>query len=270
MLSNCTIEHRWRYLITQNARLDVSALTSGRGPRTMKTSERIARELVDFIIEQDLAEGSMLPVEKVLGDSLGVGRTTLREALRLLETRGVLTIKPGPRGGPVVRHPRPEDLREALTLNLQFSDTSHRQVLEARQAMESMLARLAAIRITDEALERLKDTVQMMRDNLDDHRIFLRENHRFHGSIAEAGANVVLRVFSETLMSINDGAIVGADYDAARRSDVADAHEAVILALASRNPEAADVAMRTHIVDTVAYWARTQPTQLERPVRWLS
>src|SRR5207248_1815276 len=78
---------------------------------------------------------------------LGVGRTTLREALRLLETRGVLTIRAGPKGGPVVRRPSAEDFGDALALILQFEGASLSDVIEARNALEPMLARLAAPRI---------------------------------------------------------------------------------------------------------------------------
>src|SRR4051794_35691803 len=88
---------------------------SVRRPRSPKTSERVARELVDHIVDNDLQEGTMLPNEKQLVEIFEVGRTTVREALRLLETRGAITIRPGPRGGPVVRRPRPDDLREGLS-----------------------------------------------------------------------------------------------------------------------------------------------------------
>src|SRR4051794_14508658 len=83
--------------------------------RTRKASEDVARRLVAFIVDNRLSDGARLPTEAELQRHFGVGRTTLREALRLLETQGALTIKAGPRGGPVVRLPRPEDLRGSLT-----------------------------------------------------------------------------------------------------------------------------------------------------------
>lgn len=238
--------------------------------RNLKSSERIARQLVDFIIENDLAEGTLLSTERDLVESFSVGRTTIREALRLLETRGVISIRSGPHGGPVVRRPRPEDLREALTLNLQFSETSHQQVLEAREALESMLARLAAERVTVSLVAQLRETVDDMRSDPEDHARFLRANHLFHGLVAEAGSNTVLRVFSATLMAVNDGALPGARYDVARRLQVAKAHEKVILALEEKNAEKAGSTMRAHIRDTIRYWNRRDPDHLARPIHWLS
>src|SRR5437762_10728735 len=113
--------------------------------RSPKTSEVIARNLATRIAEGGLAPGSRLPVEREMVETLGVGRTTLREALRLLETRGVLTIRPGPRGGPAVRRPRPADLGAALTLILQFEQASLADIMEAREALRPMVARLAAL-----------------------------------------------------------------------------------------------------------------------------
>src|SRR3954463_16835351 len=75
--------------------------------RSPKACEVIARDLANYIVDNNLPEGAKLPVEKDMLETLGVGRTTLREALRLLETRGVLVIRAGPKGGPVVRHPVP-------------------------------------------------------------------------------------------------------------------------------------------------------------------
>src|ERR1700728_4543760 len=88
--------------------------------RSLKASELIARDLASYIVDQDLPEGTALPPEREMVASFGVGRNTLREALRILETRGVITIRSGPGGGPVVRRPRPSDLGEAMTLILQF------------------------------------------------------------------------------------------------------------------------------------------------------
>src|SRR6202034_1454610 len=109
----------------------------------------------------------------------GVGRTTLREALRLLETRGVLTIRPGPGGGPIVRHPKPADLSESLTLILRFRHASLGEVRDARRALEPMIANLAAEEITEEEIAELQASVQWMLDHThetDD--VFMLENTR--------------------------------------------------------------------------------------------
>src|ERR1700694_3801942 len=80
--------------------------------RRLQRSEVLAQDLVEHITEGRLPAGSMLPRERELTEQLGVGRATLREALRILETRRVLTVRSEPGSGPVVRHPEPSDLTE--------------------------------------------------------------------------------------------------------------------------------------------------------------
>jgi GntR family transcriptional regulator, transcriptional repressor for pyruvate dehydrogenase complex len=237
--------------------------------RSIKTSERVARELVNHIVDNDLVEGTKLPNEKKLVEVFNVGRTTLREALRLLETRGVITVRPGPGGGPIVRRPRADDLREGLTLILQFSGGSLNDVLEARTALEPVMARLAAERVTEEQIEELRASVQRMKEQSDDHEVFLAENQFFHAAIADATGSTVLRVFNGTLKSMADGAVVGVEYTARRRLAVAAAHEKIVEALVSGDPAAAEAAMRDHVGEAGHYWARKYPELISRNVRWV-
>jgi len=237
--------------------------------RSPKTSEVIAREIANYIIANDLPEGSMLPVEREMLESLGVGRTTLREALRLLETRGVLTIRAGPKGGPVVRRPLADDLGEALTLILQFEGASLADVYEARNALEPMLAELAASRITEADLAELDETVTRILANLDDQDVFVVENRSFHTVVARAAGSVVLRVLLETLKSIADGTTVGVEYTPRRRKAVADVHQAVIERLRARDAPGAAEAMRHHLGEAARYWQQKYPELYGRPVRWV-
>ena len=91
----------------------------GDGPRlasrTPKVAETVAVAIGDFILSRGLQEGDVLPNRRELIDSFGVTRGTIREALRLLETQGVVIVRPGPGGGPVVRQARPGDLANGMT-----------------------------------------------------------------------------------------------------------------------------------------------------------
>jgi GntR family transcriptional repressor for pyruvate dehydrogenase complex len=237
--------------------------------RSPKTSEVIARDLANYIIDNNLPEGAMLPVEKEMLESLGVGRTTLREALRLLETRGVLVIRAGPKGGPVVRHPVPEQLADALTLILQFEGASLSSIFEARNALEPMLAELAASRITEPELRALDATISRMNQFAGDHEVFLEENQRFHSVIARASGSTVLRVFLETLKSLADGSTVGVEYTPRRRKAVADIHHTIADALRAHDGALAAERMHKHLQEAADYWQRKYPDLYSRPVRWI-
>src|ERR1700689_1242920 len=71
-------------------------------PRSGKISQTIARNILDDIVVRQLPPGTMLSSEAGMLARYGVGRASLREALRILEIHGLIKIKPGPRGGPVV------------------------------------------------------------------------------------------------------------------------------------------------------------------------
>ena len=125
--------------------------------RQTKRSELVARQLAAYIADEDLISGTRLPSEKDLIDIFGVARTTMREALRLLETRGVtFTVRSGPGGGPVVRRPKVSDLGESLSLMMQFSRASLEEIMHARTLLEATIARLAATLIDDDQLDRLR------------------------------------------------------------------------------------------------------------------
>lgn len=224
--------------------------------RTPKTSERIAHELVNYIIDNELEEGTALPIESELVATMDVGRTTIREALLLLETWGVVTIRPGRNGGPTVRRPRPDDLQQALALQLQFASADLQDVIEARTAVEPMSARLAAVRMTPEEIDELEESVKRMRENPEDHRVFIEENRLFHSLIAESTRSVVLRAFSDSIKSISDGAVAGIEYGQSRRVAVADAHQRIVDAVRAGDADMAEKVMRDHIEEARVYWAK--------------
>src|SRR5581483_8404116 len=70
--------------------------------RTEKKSEGLARRILADVLQRRLPPGTVLPSEAEMLRQYDVGRTTLREALRILEVQGLLTIRPGPGGGPVI------------------------------------------------------------------------------------------------------------------------------------------------------------------------
>jgi DNA-binding FadR family transcriptional regulator len=236
--------------------------------RSRKTSERIAHDLATSITEGRLQPGTVLPTEKDMVELFGVGRSTLREALRLLETRGVLTIRSGPNGGPVVRRPRADDLGSALTLLLQFEGATFADVLVARRTFEPMLAQLAASRITDEQIAILQRTVDEMDADLVDQHRFLHLNSLFHATIAEASGSVVLRVFQESLKSVADGASLGVQYSRGRQRLVAEVHQRIIDRLAAHDEEGARLEMEKHLEDAYRFLQTKQGEGLSAHVRW--
>lgn len=109
-------------------------------PPTRKTYAVLADQLRRQILSGELAEGERLPVEEELTARFGVARTTLREALRVLESQGLITIRRGRGGGPIVTHPDLGPISMAFAASLELQQTTVGDLDEARRLIEPQLA----------------------------------------------------------------------------------------------------------------------------------
>src|SRR3954469_4467399 len=112
--------------------------------RQLKTSESVARDIVHDIVEQELETGDSLPSEAAMLEQYGVSRESLREALRLLEVQGLISIRRGPGGGPVVGTIAPANLGRVSTLFFYMAGATYRELFEAWIIGEGVLADMAA------------------------------------------------------------------------------------------------------------------------------
>ncbi|MEE2059013.1 FadR/GntR family transcriptional regulator [Rhodococcus artemisiae] len=239
-----------------------------RRPRSLKMSEQIARQTVDFIINNGLKPGTRLPVESELGKMLGVGRNTLREAMRLLEAWGVIEIRQGRNGGAVVRHPAPSDLRGPLTVQLLFDGATLEDVLAIRLMLEPEMAYLAAQKVSEGDADELDASVERMRsDTTGPHEVFVQENRVFHAAIATQSGNIVLRSVIESIEAVFDGTTQGISYKDRRRASVADAHARIAKAIRDGNPAQARDEMRAHIEEAGDYWSKNRDL-MEKRLNW--
>lgn len=236
--------------------------------RPKKTAMLLAQRIVSEIADNGLTTGSPLPAERDMLEEYAVARGTLREALRFLEIQGVITIKTGPGGGPVVGEPGSRHVASVIAMMLQLERAPFRAVLEARTTLEPAMAAQAAMRISDEELEKLNDSVHRMREHLDDLDFFLHENEAFHDIIAHASGNDVFALMISSLNWIIDGTPLGVDYPADVRKSVATEHARIYRAIAKRDPDRASAAMAVHIADFATYLERFYPSVLEMPLRW--
>jgi DNA-binding FadR family transcriptional regulator len=237
--------------------------------RPLKRSEMIAQDLVAYIVDSRLPPGARLPHEKEMIEQIGVGRTSLREALRILETRGVLTIKSGPGGGPVVRHPQPTDLTESFKLILQFQRGTMAEVLDARVWLEPIAARMAAENITRHEIARLSEINAEIEADADTEEKIVDANRRFHSVIAGSTANIVVQMYTETLLAIADEQVGELHHSRDFRRAVIKGHQEIIHALEAKDPDAAEAAMRLHIVEAKEWRINENQALVTRSLRWV-
>jgi GntR family transcriptional regulator, transcriptional repressor for pyruvate dehydrogenase complex len=236
--------------------------------RSPKVSELLARQIVDQILTGSLTDGEPLQTEREMMAAYGVGRSTVREALRLLETRGVVTIKQGLNGGPIVRIPRATDLSESLSLFLSFAGASLQDLLTTRLALEPVIAVLAAEHASASDVTELDECVARMKSDLGDAVVFREENELFHTIVARIAGNPVLLTFIESVKGISDGMTVGVTYSERRRLAVVEAHARIVRAIGENDQDHAREEMQRHLEEAGAYWRKRYGPIYRQPVDW--
>lgn len=213
-------------------------------PRGTAVGE-VARALTERLTAGNLAPGSRLPPERALAQDLGVGRSAVREALAALEILGIVEVRPG--SGTYLRSSTSELLPTTLSWGLMLSASKTAELSEVRSGLERQAAAAAAERATPEELTRIAAHLEDMRASVDTIEEFIAADARFHLQIAESARNEVLR---DLLVSVRSMLRLWVERGLRDRSQALDAvaeHEAVLAALLTRDPIAAEDAMNAHM-----------------------
>ena len=225
--------------------------------RPMKASEQLADEILGYIVDQGLPPGTRLAPERQMLADTGRARGTLREALRLLESRGVIEVRAGAAGGAFVRKPQPADLGAAITAVLMLEGASMLDVLCAREDLEVSALMRAAPHIGPQQLAIMQDSVDHLREHIADRDRFLVEASRFHSVINDTAASPVLRILNEALRTTQMSST--SNFSIPYRKRVADEHQHIIDALRGGNAALACERMRAHVHTSAHSWARARP-----------
>lgn len=255
---------------TRRAVFDPSNTERAQGaPRSEKRSEIVAREIVRDISSRKLPPGSKLPAEADMLATYGVGRATLREALRVLEVQGIISIKPGPGGGPVVGSAHPKDFGRMATLYLQLLGATFRELADARLALEPLMARLAAERRDYADVEGLTEALgRAAVVTLDEDASWAQVSTEFHGRIASMSGNPILDLIALALKEVWVDRITGAMVPRQDRNKVQSDHDEIVRAIIEGDGERAEDLMRQHMEEFVAYYAQRNPGMLDEVVDW--
>jgi GntR family transcriptional regulator, transcriptional repressor for pyruvate dehydrogenase complex len=204
-----------------------------------------AETIKSLILKGELRPGDALPSERDLAVMLGISRPSLREAIRVLSAMNVLEPRHG--GGTYVTSLDPRLLAQPVSFLLQVDVTAFRHLLEVRQVLEVGAARLAAPRISDQALESLRLLAAEAELALPDPDRYLQLDYEIHTAIIEATANPIYLSLYESIadLSLESRKRTARALTVRRRAH--EDHVAIIAALQRRDPEAAAHAMSAHL-----------------------
>jgi len=168
----------------------------------------VIRQIEEAILQGKLKAGDRLPSERELKDIFQTSRGTLREALRVLEQKGLIAIKTGVNGGPVVKEVTTHQVSESLALLIRYQKIPLRDIAEFREGVEGIVAGLAAQRAEKKDIERLKTLLEDARRHLesgvsgwDD---FIDVDNSLHMALANIAGN---QVYESVLRMVHDNIV---------------------------------------------------------------
>ena len=150
----------------------------------------VARRLLDYFLSGQFEPGGRIPSERRLAESLGVGRSLVREALKSLHLLGLLEVRQG--DGTYLKRTDSELLPQVIEWGLLLGERPALDLVEARAHLEVVVAGLAAERRDPQALDDLRGLLTAMRESSDNPLRFVEADVGFHLRVAEAAGNVVL------------------------------------------------------------------------------
>lgn len=215
----------------------------------LRMSEAIARQIEEQIHRGQLQPDEMLPSENDLMKQFGVGRNTLREALRMLEASGLLRIKQGARGGAIITHMSNEFVSDFLVKAFRLGGLSGRAFHDFRSAIEPSIAEMVAGReeVDSTILARMEDSITEAKDLFGSNEPTVCANMDFHVALAEATQNMMFTVILRTLRA---GLTTVAPLTKERfRGETIEYHERILQAVKNREPARARDLMCAHLVE---------------------
>ncbi len=213
-----------------------------------KSSDLLSDRLRDMILQGSFATGDYLPPERELVQETGLSRGSVREALRVLETEGLVQVDRGRTGGTRVTAPKRTMLARSVELFVRTNGVVLSSLLDCRAAIEPMLARLAARHRSDEELAALEDLHRRFGEATEDLGKYRVLNYQWHLQIAQCSRNEPLSALIEAILktSLEATAYERVTTPPNRRTAV-EAHEGVMDAIRRQDAEAAADAMEMHL-----------------------
>jgi len=212
-----------------------------------KTIDCIEKVIQDYIIQQKLEPGMELPAERDLAGQLGVSRFTLREALKVAKTQGLIEIVHGRK--PRVAKPTGIAAANALSLSIQRGGIDLLELTEARSVLECQISRLAAINALPEHLDALRQNILEMEKQQEDSSVYVELDIEFHRILLDASKNRVFEIMLEPLTLL-----LRESRSKTMKKNVTNAltgHKKILMAIEKGNPEQAAQAMDDHMHMTV-------------------
>jgi GntR family transcriptional repressor for pyruvate dehydrogenase complex len=235
--------------------------------RRVRAYEAIVSQVEEAIRRGDLMPGDRLPSERDLMVQFGLSRSTIREALRVLESNGLVRSRPADQRGVEVLAYSTHSLSQSIYSLLQLERLTLHDLIFFRMLVEGTLSGLAAGFRTDDDLVKLQASIERMREAAKTNpEVFSQSDVAFHETISEIAGNRLLIVCNEVVRSSVHNLISEKIASGERRTEqmleAVERHEALYQAIRSGDSDAAIRVSRTNLYEY--YSAHVGATELER------
>lgn len=217
--------------------------------KKVNLSEILADKLENLILSDTKLFGERLPSEQELSQKFGVSRNILREALKLLKERGLVTSRTG--DGSYVSKPEPQALTNMISRMLVMNNIDTENIYEMRVMLECNACTLAAQRATEAELDSLTAINREMEERQQDLEVRVDLDLQFHARIAEISGNALLSIFVKSMTHLRKAMIRQAIQSEGGSQDGINYHERVIAALYARDGKQAEKIMRAHLTESM-------------------
>jgi GntR family transcriptional repressor for pyruvate dehydrogenase complex len=209
--------------------------------------ESVIEQIMDLIKNNELKPGDKLPPERELAEKLSISRNSLREAFRVLESRGLIKSKPG--GGRFIREIRENGHNNTENIILSLEKSSILELLEAREIFEVEIVELAAQRATPEDIELIEKALNKMnqKEELKDDKK-MESDTEFHLAIAGASHNFVFINIMKLHLDLLKETREKTWQIPGRREKQYQEHQAIFQAIKEHNSKKAEEAMLKHLM----------------------
>jgi len=231
-------------------------------------SKEVEKQLRASINAGIYKPGDKLPAERELVEQFEVSRVTVRDALKSLQSLGLVSIKRGVNAGAYVSEPSPEPITQGIDALIQMKKVNFAHLIEIRLYIEPDVARSVAVHRTRKEIDGLKELLDEAEGTIDTSWKKARLlNVRFHCEVARLTGNALITSLCESITQVYSAMIIETTHTKLDKKGITkliSEHRRILEAIEKKDPEAAFERAKNHLLETYYTYTRIIPESLDR------
>ena len=217
--------------------------------KNKRTFEEVSANIKELILDGTLKVGDRLPPETQLAQQFNVGRQTIREALRLLELSGFITVQRGGGGGTIIKDTILRRISDLFTDAFRMKRVGIAAITQARLEVERIILDYALNNATAEDMEKIRANVDQAKKIIAKGRLATEANAKFHGLLARSTGNPVFVMVLESIMAVHLDFLTRVPASLETSAKVVKGHEELLEAIEAGDRQKAQSLLEAHITE---------------------